>query len=499
VDEALAETLPLTRAERRWSFVDVLSVKSGLAIATWAFLFGGTTAQYVGFRDGVLTMLAGNTIGVVILLLALVLPSSKWGTEFFVHQRSVYGPIGALGFVLVVVVGVVFAWAAILSTMIGKSAVAILELVAPSSAASASTTQLAVAVAMLAIAWVILMRGSASVRVLNRLAAPGLLLLCAWLMVALFSAIPLATLLAAAPIAPHPDRATNIMLVVELHIAGGISWGSLAANLGRYAQTQRAVVWGSLIAYVPIYVIAASVGLISALALGSADPVSWMIPITGPVAGALLLLLLGLANLSSLVGMVQGNCQTLIQHFGPRLQRLGWPRFTLLFFAGVATMVLLASEDTLRSILHARCVLRSDPRAPVRRRAGRSTRAAAQPARPARAVRRNNARCVRLLGPRELGRVRCAAVGLGGVSRAAEPARHDRQRAVHASVRERAGRRSGVRVACAVHAHGRHASGERRVRRLTGRHGGHGPQRKCGSFGNGGGRLRHSLTSHRRD
>lgn len=344
VDDALAETLPLTRAERRWSFLDVLSVKSGLAIATWAFLFGGTTAQYVGFRDGVLAMLAGNTIGVVILLLALVLPSSKWGTEFFVHQRSVYGPIGALAFVLVVVVAVVFAWAAILSTMIGKSAVAILQLAAPSASASAAAIQLAVSVVMLAIAWLILIRGSASVRVLNRLAAPGLLLLCAWLMVALFSTVPLATLLAAPPIAPHPDRATNIMLVVELHIAGGISWGSLAANLGRYAHTQRAVVWGSLIAYVPVYVIAASVGLISALSLGSADPVSWMIPITGPVAGALLLLLLGLANLSSLVGMVQGNCQTLIQHFGPRLQRLGWPRFTLFFFTGVALMVLLASD-----------------------------------------------------------------------------------------------------------------------------------------------------------
>ncbi len=344
VDDALAETLPLTRAERRWSFLDVLSVKSGLAIATWAFLFGGTTAQYVGFRDGVLTMLAGNTIGVVILLLALVLPSSKWGTEFFVHQRSVYGPVGALGFVLVVVVATVFAWAAILSTMIGKSAVEVVRIVMPSASTSAHTLQLIVAVGMLALAWAILIRGSASVRLLNRIAAPGLLLLCVWLMVALFSTVPLATLLAAPPIAPHPERATNIMLSVELHIASGLSWGSLAANLGRYAQTQRAVVWGSLIAYVPVYVIAASVGLVAALSLGSADPVSWMIPITGPVAGALLLTLLGVANLSSLVGMVQGNCQTLIQHSGARLQQLGWSRFTLVFFAGVAAMVLLASD-----------------------------------------------------------------------------------------------------------------------------------------------------------
>lgn len=344
VDDALAETLPLTRAERQWSFVDVLSVKSGLAIATWAFLFGGTTAQYVGFRDGVLTMIAGNTIGVVILLLALVLPSSKWGTEFFIHQRSVYGPAGALGFVLVAVVIVVFAWAAILATMIGKSAVEVVHTITPTASFNASMLQVIVAVTILALAWAILIRGSASVRLLNRIAAPGLFLLCVWLMVALFSRLSLATLLAAPALAPNPDHATNIMLVVELHIAGGLSWGSLAANLGRYGQTQRAVVWGSFIAYVPVYVVAASVGLISALALGSADPVTWMIPITGPVAGVLLLVLLAVANLSSLIGMVQGNCQTLIQHLGPRLQQLGWPRFTLVFFVGVAAMVMLASD-----------------------------------------------------------------------------------------------------------------------------------------------------------
>ncbi len=344
IDQALAETLPLTRVERRWTFFDVLSVKTGLAIATWAFLFGGTTAQFVGFRDGVLTMIAGNTIGVVILLFAFVLPSSKWGTEFFVHQRSVYGPVGAIGLVLVAVVAMVFAWAAILASMIGKSAVEIVRIAIPLASPNVLVLQTVVALMMLALAWAILIRGSAGVRLLNRVAAPALLLLCMWLMLALFSRVPFATLLAAPALTPHPDRATNIMLAVELNIAGGISWASLAANLGRYGQTQRAVVWGSLIAYVPVNVLAATVGLISALVLGSADPVSWMIPITGPVPGVLLLLLLVIANLSSLVAMTQGNCQTLIQHFGPRLQQLGWSRFTLVFFLGVATIVLLASE-----------------------------------------------------------------------------------------------------------------------------------------------------------
>lgn len=236
VEDALAETLPLTKVERRWGFFDVLSVKSGLAIATWAFLFGGVTAQYVGVVDGVLAMLFGNAIGVVILVLALVLPSSKWGTEFFVHQRSVYGPVGALGFVLLIVVALVFAWAAILATMIGKSAVEIVRVAVPGFDGGGTLVTL-ISVAMLGLAWVTLIRGSASVRMLNRVAAPGLLVLCVWLLAALLSRLSIDALLAAAPLNPHPDRATNIMLVVELHIAGGISWGSVAANLGRYART----------------------------------------------------------------------------------------------------------------------------------------------------------------------------------------------------------------------------------------------------------------------
>jgi len=343
-DQALAETLPLTSAERTWSFLDVVSVKSGLAIATWAFLFGGATAQLVGFWDGIFAMFFGETIGVIILVVGMVLPSSKWGTEFFVHQRSIYGTLGVMAFVVLFVAALVFAWASILATMIGKAGVEIMRASGVDLAGEAGALSSALSLGVLAITWGILLLGSRGVRLLNRFAAPALLILTAWLLIAIFMKVPFATLVAAAPLKAGPDRAMNIMLAVELHIAGGLSWGSLAANLGRYARTQRSVVWGSLLAYVVVFNLAATVGLASALTLSSADPVTWMIPIVGPLAGAFLLLLLALANLSSLVSSVQGNCQTLIQHLGSRLQRLGWTRFTLLVTLGAAAMSLAASD-----------------------------------------------------------------------------------------------------------------------------------------------------------
>lgn len=342
VDTAMAESLPLLRGERTWSFVDVLSVKSGLAIATWAFLFGGTTAQFTGFVDGVVATFFGLTIGIVLLLVAVVQPSYRWGTEFFVHQRSVYGAGGVVLFVLVAVLVAVFMWASILATMVGRATVEITRTVSTTSDTEAGGLTTVVALLMLVVAWAILVRGSRGVRALNRLAAPALLVLALWLLVAILQKISLEGLLAAAPIAPVPDRAMNIMLVVELHIAAGLSWFALAGNLARYARTPQSAVWGSWIAYVMVGTLSEVVGLASALTLSSADPVAWMVPMVGPVAGVVLLALLAVANLSSLVGMVQGNAQTLVQHLGAGLQGLGWRRFTAVMLAGVAMLVVLA-------------------------------------------------------------------------------------------------------------------------------------------------------------
>ncbi len=341
---ALAESLPLTRLNRSWNFVDVMCVKTGLVIATWAFLFGGATAQWVGFWDGVFAIFIGNAIGVILLLLGLVLPSAKWGTEFFVHQRSVYGPLGVLIFVLLVALLAVFGWAALLATMTGK---AVAEIARSSlSAMPVGSETLATVVSLLVLFWVwrLVVRGSSGVRLLNLVAAPLLVLLCVWLMASIFSKVSFADIVAAPAIKPGPDRMKNLMLAIELNIASGISWFSLAANLGRFATTQRAAVWGSFVSYVPVNGLAYVVGLTSALVLGSADPVTWMVPIVGPLGGALLLVILVLANLSSLVGMIQGNCQTLVQILGPRAQTLGWAGITGWSLLITAVIVVFATD-----------------------------------------------------------------------------------------------------------------------------------------------------------
>ncbi|MDP8900997.1 MAG: hypothetical protein M3N33_07625, partial [Actinomycetota bacterium] len=79
--EAAFSTLPVLRGERIWGFGDFTWVNVGLAIATWAFLIGGSTALFVGAKAGIAAIIIGNVISVPLMALATCVPSAKYGLE----------------------------------------------------------------------------------------------------------------------------------------------------------------------------------------------------------------------------------------------------------------------------------------------------------------------------------------------------------------------------------------------------------------------------------
>ena len=323
LDAPLAETLPLRRQERVWGFGDFLWVQSGLAIATWSFLIGGVTANYVSFWDGLWTMLLGNCIGVIPMLFATAMPANKWGTEHYIAQRSIFGPLGVIftiGTISLIAVG----WITILAVMLGESTAKVLSSISGAEKSMGSLVTTSVAFLAIFAGWLVVTKGNKSFGKLNRYAAPGLILLSIVLLIAIFSRNSLAQVASAKPLSRHPERASNIMLAVELNIAAGMSWWSLAANVSRSAKTQRIALWASFLGYVPIAVLAQAVGLTAALVMSSSDPTDWIVPIVGRVVGIILLVLIGFANLTSLAGVAYASVQTIVQHLGPRVQKFGW-------------------------------------------------------------------------------------------------------------------------------------------------------------------------------
>ncbi len=341
VDTAVSDTLPLRAQERLWGFLDMLWVQSGLAIGTWSFLIGGVTATFVGFWDGIWTMLLGNSIGVIPMLLATALPANKWGTEHYISQRTIYGPLGVMFNILSIsLIGI--GWITILAVMFGESTAKVMGELFGVGASTKMLINIAVALASIGIGWVVTVKGDVAIGKLSRYVAPGLILMSAAMLLAIFSQRSWLEISAAPALAAHGDRASNIMLAIELNIAAGMSWWSLAANVSRSARTQRIALWAGYIGYVPVAVLAQSVGLTAALVMGSSDPTDWILPIVGPIAGVALLIFIGFANLTSLSGVAYASVQTAAQHFGPRIQQFGWARTAGLLSAFCAACVFVS-------------------------------------------------------------------------------------------------------------------------------------------------------------
>lgn len=243
--DALNDCLPLLAEDRKWGLFDFVWVQSGLAIATWAFLFGGVSALFVGFTDGLWTMFVGNCLGAVVMMMASAIMTCKWGTEHFVMQRAIYGALGVLVLVVGLIAPFILGWTTILALMFGRASVQAVNYVAGSSFAGDFAAVTMIAIGALLFGWLIVSNGEKAVRILNRFVAPGLIAMSAILLATIFTQKSFAEILAAAPIQPADDRATNLMLAIELNIAAGAGWWCAVGNIARGARTQRAATWAA--------------------------------------------------------------------------------------------------------------------------------------------------------------------------------------------------------------------------------------------------------------
>jgi len=338
--EAVYGLLPVTKAERMWGFLDYTWVNVGLAIATWCFLIGGTMSLFVGLKAGFATALAGNTVSIILMALATTIPSCRYGVDQYVGLRSVFGVHGSK-FALLTMIFVEFGWAAVLAIMFGR---AYANVASGLGAVSGVTKPLVVGLGILAIvvSWLVVWKGPLSIKWLNWVAAPGLVIVLLCMTYFLFRQKSLAELLALQPLQPFPDPIWNYVLSFELNLGAGFSWWPVMGGLTRLTTSERAAFWPNMLGINLAAVLGEMVGLMSALAIGSSDPTEWMIPLGGAVWGIIALLFVGFGNVTSITAIVYSTCLALKQI--PLFLRLNWGKLTGGFFAIAAILVFFPDQ-----------------------------------------------------------------------------------------------------------------------------------------------------------
>ena len=202
--EAQFGILPVLPEERVWGFGDFTWVNIGLAIATWAFLIGGTLSTFVDLRTGIAAAVIGNVISVALMALATCAPSGKWGLEQYTALRSVLGANGVRIVVLVWLVAIEVGWAAVLSIMFGRSTTHVVNAVAGTDFGPEALSVTLFAAFAIIVCWLVLARGPISIKWVNRVVAPGLFVVQLLMVFLLLGEHDWATLAAITPEGAHP-------------------------------------------------------------------------------------------------------------------------------------------------------------------------------------------------------------------------------------------------------------------------------------------------------
>ena len=330
--EAQFGVLPVLPSERVWGFLDFTWVNIGLAIATWAFLIGGSMSFFVGVKAGIAAAVIGNAISVALMALATCPPSGKWGLEQYTALRSVLGRHGVKVIVIVWLIAIEIGWAAVLSIMFGRSSTNVINELATRDFGPNSLMVTGFAIIAIVVAWLILARGPVSIKWFNTVVAPGLFIIQLVMVVLIFSEKSWGDLTAIQPLEPFGDKLLDFMIVVEFNLAAGFSWWPVMGSLARVTRTKRAAFWPNMIGLFAAAVIGEAVGLMAALALGDSDPTVWMIPLGGSALGVLALVWIAFANVTSIVSIIYSTCLALKQVGGDTLSRVSWARLTGAFF-----------------------------------------------------------------------------------------------------------------------------------------------------------------------
>jgi NCS1 family nucleobase:cation symporter-1 len=287
--------LPRLLGEREYGTAGAHATCFAYAVATWCFLTGGFVAQLVGAVEGAVCLVAGNLIGIFLATMALSLGSQRYGVEQIDFCKPAFGQLGSrivLVFYLINMVG----WSGLILVMFGNGIRNVLEALGYEP----GTWVVGFGVALgMGLSYLIVTRGVHLLNVSNAIITPALIALSVFMFGMLFYKYGWHTISTAPPLDPYDDPAINYLVALELGIASGFSWFGGIGFLARNTKKRRNSVYPQIIQLGFSGGVVCSIGLFSALVVGSDDPTEWMVPLGGVFVGVIALVFVALANVTS--------------------------------------------------------------------------------------------------------------------------------------------------------------------------------------------------------
>ena len=317
---------PTRASQRTWTRWNVAALWVGMAICVPTYTLGGVLTAYFGLSvsEALWTILIANII-VLIPLTLNAYPGTRYGIPCPVVLRASFGIIGSNVPSLIRAI-VACGWFGIQTLFGGLAIHLMLAAMFDSWAALGGTGE----VIGFFIFWVanitVVIRGSESIKHLETLAAPLLLLVAIGLIIWATPKVSMSEVLAVP--ANRPEGSSFMKYFMSALTAMVGFWATLSLNIpdfSRYARTQRSQVMGQIIGLPLTMLMFAGLGVILTAAsfelVGEtvADPISLIGRIDSPMWVVLAMMIIILATISTNTAANIVSPTNVFQNVAPRL------------------------------------------------------------------------------------------------------------------------------------------------------------------------------------
>ena len=333
--------------ERTWNKWHITALWVGMSICVPTYTLGGVLTAYFGLTVGeaLLAILLANTVVLVPLTLN-AFPGTKYGIPFPVLLRSSFGIIGSNVPCLIRAL-VACGWFGI-QTMFGGLAIHLFfGAISPEWKALGGTGEVIGFLLFWTLNLWVVLRGAESIKWLETLSAPLLVLVGAGLLFWALPNVSISELMAQPPKRPEGASVTGYFLAGLTAMVG--FWATLSLNIpdfSRYAKSQKDQIVGQIIGLPLTMFLFAALGVVLTAASASlvgetvSDPVSLIGHIQNPLWVALAMALIIIATLSTNTAANIVSPTNDFQNLAPK-----WiGRTSAVMLTGVVGLLLMAHE-----------------------------------------------------------------------------------------------------------------------------------------------------------
>ena len=315
-----AETAwPLLPRERIWSTRQLFVVLLVAASATWCYIIGEYVGYYLPLWPGAFALTAGAMIGMLLVTLAVVPASTRFGIDSI---QAAVPQFGRNGWVLTVALQYlsIIGWNSLLLIFFGKSLSEFLNTVGIGGASLDNWVVPLGTLLACGIVFVVLLRGATGLERVSMVLFFFIVGVGAFLIIMLL--VKEGSALADAQPAYASSKRLDFQYGIEIGLVSLLSWWPYIGSMTRQAPNPRVAVMPSMLGMglpVPILSI---VGLAGILVLETSDPAQWLTDVGGDVLGAVALLFVIAANFGTATAGIYAS--TVGLKSVPGLRKVSW-------------------------------------------------------------------------------------------------------------------------------------------------------------------------------